>query len=646
VSRGSLLTVWLVVPVLVATLSVASVLAQADENDEEDEPTWDARIAVKAELREAASGPTGASSTVIDPDETDGVASTVTDVVATSPGVSQNGQGGHFQVFSIRGVSRHRVMNLVSGMRINSERRAGASVSFIDPLLLGTVEVQRGPSTTFQGSGALGGVVQVLPRIHDGWSVQTGCDSSGDENYQVVGYGVDGWSVGFARRDAGDAEAADGTLLNSHFTQYSATVTRSWSSGPRRYELLFLPTLAEDIGKANTDFPMRTTEYPLERHQMLKLSIDSDDGWQLDGWLHPHDLETEVVEQGVSRNRVFNDSLDYGVRWERRATLTDVASLRWGLQGAGRSGVDAEEVTDDLAGPPMSQSVKTLDGGREIETGAFAAVHWRRDRTDYEVGGRISRQDQKNAGFSGEDESALNGFAGVTRRLGERTELRGSLSSGLRFPNLSERFFTGTTGAGQIVGNPDLDPERSLSGEVSARLLARRSLVHLALFRNEIDDYIERVDVGGDVLTFVNLTSGTLQGAELQAVILPSERWRITLGGHLLRGRDEDGSPLADVPPHRLQAGLRHRRGLWTLETRLVHRGAKTDPGSAEKRIPSVDLWSAAVERAFSRAWSLSVTASNLLDEEYFRSADRKAPLAPERSFGIRLVRSGSRVGP
>ena len=238
------------------------------ETDEEDE-SWDARIAVVGELRESASGPTGAASTVLDPGES-ADASSLTEVAVNSPGVSRNGQGGHFQVFSVRGVSRQRVMNLVAGMRINSERRAGASVSFVDPLLLGTVEVLRGPSTTFHGSGALGGVVQVLPRFHEGWSMRTGFNSSGDENYQVVGFGEDGWSVGLARRDAGDAQAPDGTLLNSHFTQYSATLMRGWGAGPRRYELLFIPTLAEEIGKANTDFPARRTEYPRERHQMLR----------------------------------------------------------------------------------------------------------------------------------------------------------------------------------------------------------------------------------------------------------------------------------------------------------------------------------------------------------------------------------------
>jgi iron complex outermembrane receptor protein len=595
----------------------------------EGEHGWDARIAVKAELREATSAPLGTSSTVLDPVRVVGTPSDLADVVVAAPGVSQNGQGGHFQVFSVRGVSRHRIMNLVSGMRVFSERRAGASVSFVDPLLMDSVEVLRGPATTLHGSGALGGVVQVFPRRCEGWCAQTGYDSSGDEHYQVVGAGAGSWSVGFARRDAGDARAADGSRLNSHFTQYSATVSRSWGRGPRRYALLYIPALAEDVGKANTDYPERTTEYPRERHQMLQLSVDADEGWRLDGWLHAQDLTTEVVEQAAGRSEVTNESLDYGIRWEHRGKLSDGASLLWGLQTVGRHDVDADET---------GQS-PSLDDAREIEGGAFATVRWSRPTTDFEVGGRLSWQNQKNAGLADEDTAAVNGFVGASHRFGDRVELRGGVSSGLRFPSLSERFYTGTTGAGQIVGNADLDPERSLNTQVSVRWLGRKTLVNAAVFRNEIDDYIERVEIAEDLLTFRNLTSGTLQGVELQTIVLPTERWSLTFGGHVVRGRDDDDRPLADVPPYQTYVELRHRRGAWSFETRLTHRAAKTDPGSAEKRLPAADELGATVSYRLAETWSLAVTGSNLLDEEYFLATDRKAPPAPERSVGIRIAR-------
>ena len=40
--------------------------------------------------------------------------------------------------------------------------------------------------------------------------------------------------------------------------------------------------------------------------------------------------------------------------------------------------------------------------------------------------------------------------------------LSAELASGQRFPTLTERFFSGTTGRVQVIGNPDLDPEETL----------------------------------------------------------------------------------------------------------------------------------------------------------------------------------------
>ena len=92
----------------------------------------------------------------------------------------------------------------------------------------------------------------------------------------------------------------------------------------------------------------------------------------------------------------------------------------------------------------MTVTTTPLDDARELEAGAFAAARWRRSKTDYEIGGRGSWQQQANTGFADESRSAINGFGGVMRRIGERVQLRASVSSGLRFPSLSERFFTGT----------------------------------------------------------------------------------------------------------------------------------------------------------------------------------------------------------
>ncbi len=79
------------------------------------------------------------------------------------------------------------------------------------------------------------------------------------------------------------------------------------------------------------------------------------------------------------------------------------------------------------------------------------------------------------------------------------------------------------------------------------------------------------------------------------------------------------------------------------LKTRWIHRGPKSDPDEVEKRIGSADEWSAGVSRELAGGWSLALSGNNLLDQEYFPAADRKAPLAPERSVGIHLTRT--RIG-
>jgi len=594
-------------------------------------------ISVTAETRESAAAPLGASSTVIDPTLAGGTPSTLTSVVVETAGVSENGQGGHFQVFSIRGLSRHRVQTLVSGVRINSERRAGASASFIDPLLLQTAEVLRGPSTTLHGSGAMGGVVQVFPRIYDELSVVAGYDTRGNENYQVLGYGRKNWSLSFARRDAGNATAADGSELNSHFTQYSANLRGGWGDGPRRYEILYVPARGVDIGKANTDYPERVTTYPLEQHQLLEFSVNSTKNWRAQVSLHPHDLETEVVRPGESRNVVTNESLDYGMRWDRDTMTGQDSRIHWGFQLAGREKVNAKEVGESLdpGNPQPPRELQTLNDARELEAGGFATYRRDHGKTGFEVGGRLSWLYQRNTGVSAERQSGVSGFAGMTQRLGERIELRGALSTGIRFPNLSELFFTGTTGAGGIVGNPELEPERSTGIEISLNWTGRRLHLGATAFHTEISDYIERIVVTGDLLTYNNLTSGRLRGFELQCLYLPGENWRVTYGGQLMQGRDDDSRPLADVPPDEIYLGCLHSQGSWSFGSRLAYRAAKTDPGPAELELPSAWILRATVDHRLSDDWTLSLTADNLLDETYYPSADRKAPLAPGRSAGI-----------
>ncbi len=598
-------------------------------------------IVVSANRGESGYAPVSVAATLVEPTEATVPPSTLTETVVQVPGVSENGQGGLFQVFSIRGISRHRVLTLVEGSRVVSDRRAGVSASFIEPLLLGKVDVVQGPSSTFYGSGALGGVVQLFPRQYERLDVRAGYENQGDENYQVVGWGDGKWSLGLARRDTGRSEDPEGDVIPSGFSQISGTLRRVWEAETHEWNALVVGSRGRDIEKASTDYPERETVYPEENHLLMRFGIAADSGWSASAFLHPNDLQTDVLRVDRSRTLVDNESTELGADWQRRFEVAGLSSVTLGAEYFGRRDVNSRErVTDISASGAATETLQTLEDGEEDQLGGFASAEWSWGPVSGVGGVRGTWQRQVNSETPSRDDSAVSGFIGLVAPVGNGFELTGNVGTGLRFPTLSERFFTGTTGRGGVVGNPDLEAERSLSFDLGARLYGERLFISGYLYRTEIDDYIERVEIADDLLTFVNLVSGTIEGVELFGSYSASREVKLTFGGHLISGEDDKGLPLADVPANRFDLGAEGLHGKWGWRVRYEYRSSKDDPGSGEKPIPAADLLSANLSYQVTADLSVQVTGDNLLDETFFNSADDKVPLAAGRSVGIGLAYS------
>ena len=484
----------------------------------------------------------------------------------------------------------------------------------------------------------------MTPRRFESLGFQSGWSSAGDERFLVAGAGGEHWSFGVARRQQNDTEASDGTRLYSRFEQTSAVLRFDWGkSEKRRYELLILPSRGNDIGKANSDFPTRTTTYPDERHDLVELSLLDNDGWTLRASVHDRALTTRV-DQPLSLNRVESESTDLGLSWDRSNRVGgNGASVLWGADLFSRVDVSSTETLIDLNPLPLPDVIATpVDGGRESEWGSFAVFDWNGAGADWQVGLRLSHQTQGNAASPSLDRSAVNGFVGVTKPFGDRWELRGAASSGERFPSLGELYFSGATGRGDVFGNPDLDSERAINSEIGFAFKGATTVLRAAIFRTEIDDYIERIEFAPDMLTFVNLTSGKIEGLEISAVHPLGKMWLLTWGGHMMRARAADGSPLSDTPPHELWGELRWHHDRWTATARLAHRATKSDPGSGEMPTTAADLLSVSARYRLDDRWAFYGGVRNGLDERYVRSADDKAAPAVERALSLGLVWSGN----
>ncbi|TDI33545.1 MAG: TonB-dependent receptor [Acidobacteria bacterium] len=617
--------------------------AAGEAPDREEEPVKSEhveQVEVPARRGGDPEAPVGMASTVVDPEKEPVLSDGVAGLAATVAGVAKNGQGGLFQSISIRGAARQRILQMVDSVRITGDRRAGAAVSFLDPLLIGSLDVLRGPASAAYGPGALGGVLEVLPRHFQGPVFTGGFSGEGNTTILRAAGGNENFSVGVARREADNGETATGATRNSAFRQWSAVVSGRWGIGPRQYRFTWVPSLAEDIGKPNTDFPERTTIYPEERHQLVRFVVAGDGGWEGSAWLHAQSLDTRVTESDGARASITQESVDLGSRWRQEKAVGHGVSLRWGVETFHRRNVDATERLEPTGGgTPLTQ--RTLDNAATDEVNLFVSAGGKREHIHWETGGRFTWLQQRNEGAADVNHAAGSGFAGIVVPLAARLSFKGHAGSGWRYATLSERFFTGTTGRGSVLGNPDLDPERSFALEAGLQWLGRHVLISGSLFRTRISDFIERVEIAPDLLTFVNLTSGTLVGVETEGNWHGETGWHAIWGGQIVEGRDKDDRALADVSPDELFAGVGRDRQRWGFDTRLTWRAEKNDPGSSEKAIGSATLLSASAFFRPAPAWRLELRAVNLLDEAYFPAADTKAQEAPGRTFGIFLTWSG-----
>lgn len=564
--------------------------------------------------------------------------STILDMLAEVPGVAENGQAGLFQVYSIRGLSRHRVLTYVSDIPLKAERRAGVSSSFLHPLLLDYAQISRGPASTLYQSGSLGGVVKLSPGFFNGSFFSADYQTQGNRNSQIYGTGDTDWSAAIARQYSSNSDDVYGNELNNAYQQISASFIKHWTLDGIDYEWMMLLSDGDDIGRSSTQYPDRLVTVPTEKHWLSQFSAQGLD-WRASIYLHPNEVETLTIRPGQRENRVANESQDYGFHFEDswKAANLSIEGL-WGVDGFQRANIDAIEQELSYSDNSVVQS-QTLNGASEREVAIFATVNKFWGETKWQMGTRLLNNRQTNQGSASITDHAVTGFMGVSQPLNDKLLLTANIGSGVRFATVSERFYSGTTGRGEVIGNPDLSKERSLSFDVGLRYGAQDKQFSVNVYHQKVTDYIERIEVAPGLLTYRNLNSGVIYGAEFDANFVLNEQWQLGLGGMLVNGKDDDGDILSDIPANRLQGRAQYFANGWSLDFSLQYRLSKDDFGSGEKATPAAWVGKLGFKQALDDNFDLSIFVDNAFDEEYFSSSDDVAPYAEGRSFGVRLTK-------
>jgi outer membrane receptor protein involved in Fe transport len=177
------------------------------------------------------------------------------------PGVSAIGEG-RAAVPAIRGLARGRTSIVVDGARALTERRAGANAAFLDPAVVRTIEVARGPASVAYGSDAFGGIVAVRTRGPDaarGTHVQfSGTASGGVPEWRgdmevSTGFGSGGILAGVRARRFDEYDSPEGRVPNSQWHDRGLRLRWDQTAGASAWSIGWQSDLARDAGHPRSD---------------------------------------------------------------------------------------------------------------------------------------------------------------------------------------------------------------------------------------------------------------------------------------------------------------------------------------------------------------------------------------------------------
>ena len=206
----------------------------------------------------------------------------------------------------------------------------------------------------------------------------------------------------------------------------------------------------------------------------------------------------------------------------------------------------------------------------------------------------VTRQVGLNAGARVEDNSAFGSFvtyrAGVTYRFPGGFRVRAAGGTGFKAPTFFENFATGF-----VLGNPGLEPERSVSAEVGAEfsILQGRASVAGTVFTQRFRDLIDFTFSPPSPTdpNYFNIIGAQASGVELEGRADLSATWNASAGYTFLHaevtggGFDQGpgsqfapGQPLLRRPAHSAVATLSARAsGRVRVHGQARHVGARDD---------------------------------------------------------------------
>jgi iron complex outermembrane receptor protein len=592
--------------------------------------------------------------------------SNIAESVDKVPGVAAVGTGGYSMVPAIRGLAEHRILLLVDGVRITSERRIGASASFISLGAIDRVEINRGPYSVFHGSGALGGIINIITKSPSPGSpfkanFSLGYNTARNERAGSASFsgslGKWGLMFGVNGKKADDYSSPSGEVEWSRYQDYDLMFKINRQNEDSELYATMFHYKGTDIGKPSPTSRLKPRWYPTETNTLFTIGYKTRNFWIFNNlnasvYTLMSSLETQkdnLREESLSlamRNLARVEGTNFGFKVRGGRTLGKIHTLNVGLDFFGRTDINDmnSEWKYNTNGRVISQTEETtLQDARRSNFGFYIDDKLQiSDLLSLNVGARFDVVRTSNLSLGGyrtsRNDEFFSVYLGSVFQITPALSLLGNIGQSFRFPSVSELFYTGLTGRGTVFGNPDLSPEKSLNFDLGFRYLHERFFASLYGFNNSIADMIQKY--GGleeEEYFYRNLTDSRIYGVEGEFYFSVMKDVELFINFHHMVGKDKDtDAALNYIPPSRLTFWGKYSPGRFWIEPRVTLSSSVKDPGPLEIAIDGYVLFDTIFGLKINGNLTLVAIAQNILDQTYRASADESGVDAPGRGFVFR----------
>lgn len=600
-------------------------------------------------------------------------------------GISSQSFGPGVGAPVIRGQSGPRVRVLANGIGSNDVSSISPDhATSVEPILAERIEVLRGPATLLYGSGAMGGVVNVIdnripgemPEKLLGGALEQRFDSTSDEtstamkleggqgniayhldgfyrhrnNMDIGGEGIDTAKVAITDPSLEVVDNPEGYLNNTGAEAISGSAGLSWigDSGFAGASINSLNNnygIAPDgTGEENVRIAMRQKKYDFKSELNNPFKFAKSLRTRL-GYTDYQHTEIANGEPGA-----FFTNQSYEGRME--LNHQDLGPLRGtvGFQAQASDYNAIEKLTGEAITPHSFIN----------SYGVFAVESFDVGTVTYQFGTRVEQTDIDPDGMASLSYTPVSASASAVWKLDDRNSLNLAVTRSSRAPQVQELLSDGFHDATRSFerGNIGLKEETSYNLDLGYRFKADWMRAEFDLFHNWANDYIfqqrsgEFVDQEGNPcvtncvpLLVSSQNQAIFKGYEAKLIFPMMENHYglldLTLFSDYTRGEFAGGSDVPRMPPLRYGLQLDYNKDKLSTYLRFTRAESQPHAGDFETSTAGYFLLNVGANyqiKAFQDAkLMLFAKGNNLLNENIRNSVSYLRNFAPEAGRGAEV---------